>query len=315
MFGKAALKESHQLRSLLIQDPWTFEAAEITGVSAMGEWLEEHQSHDLDIPPRVSDRSKILVGDLGSSVPTAPAEFTEQEWDMLSNICDGLISCIGHLSDAAHCYIDEWSRSRSTTTMTTQGVNVFKDHLGPSLYDKGVKIAKQGVNARSHAPPLRFAKNPYPSVRGNPAQSLSDLRPDIVEGRLFLFTTKSEGKLGPLMETKLSFLEQKDVSVDGGAEIRYICDPRLEINSRTDSRRRPFLFVPTIPSLLRRILYWGRRYPGIPVFLCKRDAESAFKLIPLPIRMLYRACRMISDYIMVTLAFTSAGKEPRRIGE
>ena len=302
MVGKAALKESHQLRSLLIQDHWAFEAAEMIGPSARDEWLEEHQSPDLDHPPLASDQSRQLVCDLFGSAPTAPAEFTEQEWGSLVNLGDGLISSIGNLSDAAHFYIAGWRRSRSPTTMTTHGMGISKWHVGASLYDKGMEIAIQRVNAQSHAPPLRFAQTPYPSVRDNPDQSIKDLWPDLAEARLILFTARGECLLGQLVETKLSFAEHKDVSVEGDTKIRYICDPRLEINSRTDSRRHPFLFAPTIPSLLRRILYWKRRYPGIPVFLCKRDVKSAFKLIPLSIRMMYRAGLRIADYIMAYLS-------------
>ena len=43
------------------------------------------------------------------------------------------------------------------------------------------------------------------------------------------------------METKLSFVEQESM---GNNKIRYICDPRLEINAMTNSGRRPFLYAP-----------------------------------------------------------------------
>ena len=113
---------------------------------------------------------------------------------------------------------------------------------------------------------------------------------------------KSENLLGPLMETELSFVEQKAVGDINAKKVRYICDPRVEINSRTDSRRHPFLYVPTIPSLLRGILYWERRYPRVPILLCKRDVKSAFKLVPLSVRMIYHAAVRIGNYLMVYLS-------------
>lgn len=59
------------------------------------------------------------------------------------------------------------------------------------------------------------------------------------------------------------------------------------------------MFVPTIPSLIRRILYWKRRYPGIAIVLCKRDVKSAFKLAPLSIRMIYKAGLRVAEYVMI----------------
>ena len=95
--------------------------------------------------------------------------------------------------------------------MTSQGVKIFKDHVDPILYEKGLQMSLQGANPLSHAPPVRSVQTPYPSVRDNPIQATHDLWPDLIEGRLFLFTVRSENMVGPLMETKLSFVEQKDV--------------------------------------------------------------------------------------------------------
>ena len=301
MVGRASIKEGHLLRSLLVQEPWTEESADLMGPLAKDECLQEQSSPPLDKMPSISTQSIKLVGELVSSVPYPPADFSENEWGKIAQMGDALISSVGSLKDAAHCYIAKWREKRSPTAMTPQGIQIFKKHVEPGLFDKALQISKQGVNPLSHSPPITSPQQPYPSVRDNPQQTIHDLRPDLIEGRLFLFSTRSEDKLGPLMETKLSFVEQKDVG-GTGAKIRYICDPRVEINSRADSRRHPFLFVPTIPSLLRRILFWKRRYPKIPVLLCKRDVKSAFKLIPLSIRMLYHTGLRISDYLLVYLS-------------
>ena len=276
MVGKAAIKESNQLRSLHIQDPWTLEAAKEVGPLAPGEWLEEQNSPPLDCFPKVSKETLELIQTLVEKAPSPPKEFDGHEWGILSKMGDEVIASEGSLRDAAHCYITEWRKTRNPTTMTPTGMNVFKHHVDQALFQKGLDIATRGVSAHSHSPPIRSPQGPYPSVRDNPIQSLKDLWRDLVEGRLFLFTTRSEGKVGPLMETKLPFVEQESMGVP---KIRYINDPRLEINSRANSRRRPFLFVPTIPSLLRRVLYWRRRYHGVPIWLCKRDVKSAFKLV------------------------------------
>ena len=247
MVGKAAIKEGHQLRSLLAQDPWTCEAAGEVGPEARKEWIEGQNSPPppLDVIPRVS---KISLGLVWELVPTSPnhlVEFTEHERGSISNLGGGVISSVGSLKDSAHCYISEWRRTRKPTTATPEGMKVFKNHVGPELFPKGIEIATQGVNANSHAPRIRSPQTPYPSVRGNPVQPTKDLWRDLVKGGLFLFTTNSEDKVGPLMETKLPFVEQESM---GNTAIRYICDQRLEINDRANSGRRPFLYAPTIPS-------------------------------------------------------------------
>ena len=65
MAGEASIKEGHQLRSLLVQDPWTCEAAGEEGPEARKEWLEEQNSPPpLDVLPRVSKISLDLVREL-----------------------------------------------------------------------------------------------------------------------------------------------------------------------------------------------------------------------------------------------------------
>ena len=117
------------------------------------------------------------------------------------------------------------------------------------------------------------------------------------------------------MEPKIPFREQKDIRIEVGAEIRHICDPRLETNARSDPRRRQFLYSPTIPSLIRGILYRGRRYHGVAILLCNSGAESSFKHIPLSIRMLYRSGVRVDDYLMVYLSMYSGRKGRHQIGE
>ena len=131
-------------------------------------------------------------------------------------------------------------------------------------------------------------------MKDDPLLTLEHLWLDVLEGRLFIFTTISEPHTEELMGTRLSLVEQKDKS-------RYICDPRLAINEGTDSKRHPLLVVPTIPALLRGILFRGRRYPGIPILLAKRAVSSAFKLIPLSIGMLSRAGFRVAHFILVYL--------------
>ena len=67
----------------------------------------------------------------------------------------------------------------------------------------------------------------------------------------------------------------------------------------TDS---PQCVIPRHQNATRRILYRKRRYPSIPVLICKRDVKGAFKQIPVSIRGLaYMGCRF-SVYISMYIA-------------
>ena len=160
--------------------------------------------------------------------------------------------------------------------------------------------------------PLLYASHiPYPSVTDQPLQTRMDLWADVVEGRHLVFTANGAEFPGPpLMANKAAFAEQK-VPSKRRVGIRYICNPRLQINSRNHSAMRPLLSVPTIPGLIRRILYWGRRYPDIPAHPCKCDVKSAFKPSPLSIGMILRDGARVVSCLMNYLGLYCGRKESR----
>ena len=112
---------------------------------------------------------------------------------------------------------------------------------------------------------------------------------DVTKGRILLFTQACQDTLGPLMESRLAFVTQKDATRPGGHKVRYISDPMVAINERIEPKHRPRVGVPQHAHVIRRILYWKRRYPTIPVSLCKRDVKGALKLPPASIVGLARA--------------------------
>merc|ERR1712112_649847 len=92
---------------------------------------------------------------------------------------------------------------------------------------------------------------------------------DLVKGRIMLFSERCEHLVGDLMESRLAFVTQKDVTKKDGVKVRYISDPRVEINERIDPATHPRVRVPKHANVIRRVLYWKRRYPTIPVLLCR----------------------------------------------
>ena len=116
-----------------------------------------------------------------------------------------------------------------------------------------------------------------------------------------LFTKECEGLVGPLMESSLAFVTQKDVTKETGVKVRYISDPWVEINERIEPKHHPRVRAPQHGNVIRMILYWKRRYPTIPILLCKRDVKGAFKLLPASIAGLAHMGLQFANYTILYL--------------
>ena len=294
LVGRACIKEGHALRKFEIQPPRALQSAQEMGKAAVSAWHQENDTPPLDSPPAPTALQKQALIGLCDSIPDIDTPSQTNLWENIAVAGDALIASTQSLSRAAHLFIAYWRLKGNPTTLQKAGMEIFRGMVD-DVFQTGMELATLGAKAHSHALPARFPQGPYHSVRDDPHTALEHLRPDVIEGRLFIFSKASEQFTEDLMVTRLSLVEQKD-------KIRYICDPRLEINERTDSRRHPLLIVPTIPALLRRVLFWKRRYPGIPVLPAKRDVRSAFKLIPLSISMLLHAGFKVEHYILAYLS-------------
>ena len=165
-----------------------------------------------------------------------------------------------------------------------------------------VNLATYGVRPMSQYPAERSPQQPYSSVRDNPQRTCEDMWGDLVKGRVMSFSKRCEHLVGPLMESRLAFATQKDVAKDSGVKVRYIFDPRVEINERIDPATHPRVRVPKHANAIRRILYWKRRYPTIPVSLRKSDVKGAFELLPISIRGLPHMGLQFSEYMILYLS-------------
>ena len=153
-------------------------------------------------------------------------------------------------------------------------------------------IATYGVKAHGHYHLIRVRQQAYASVNDDPETTASEMRSDLANGRLFLFSTESERFPETLMESKLTFVTQPDITNPGLTKTRYISDPRVAVNERVFSENHPSCIVPRHQHVARRLMYCKRRYPGIPVLVSKRDVKSAFKLVPIAIcGLAYMGCR------------------------
>ena len=123
--------------------------------------------------------------------------------------------------------------------MTPSGVKFFKNSVGPDVYSYASDMATFGVRPHGSRLPVRFKQQAYASVRDDPVTTASELRGDLLRGRIFIFTDSSDRFAANLMESKLTFVTKTDVTNPDQLKTRYISDPRLEINERVTGENHP----------------------------------------------------------------------------
>ena len=171
---------------------------------------------------------------------------------------------MGLLYLGAHGYIAEWRKIRAHTTLCLENIDLFDGRAQPELLGYCRNVALYGVRPLATSPPVRSVQQPNSSVRDNQGRTASDLWDDMVKGRIVLFTNVCADTLGPLMESRLAFVAQKDKAKVDGMKARYISDPMVGINERIEPKHRARVRVPKHGNVIRMIWYWDRRCATIP---------------------------------------------------
>ena len=139
---------------------------------------------------------------------------------------------------------------------------MFKGHVDERLYKYAEQLAIYGVKPLADQPPVRSKQMPYATVGENPQRTACDLWGDLVKDRLLVCTEATEALVGPLMESRLAYLNQPGPVNPDLQKARYISDRRVAINERIATDRRPRCISPKQQNVARRVLYWKRRYQG-----------------------------------------------------
>ena len=302
MVGRSALMSEYHLREFTIEKPWTEDLAKGLGAQAHEAWLSEQATPKLDEPPKLTTEQTLLLKQYLGCVPAEDSPFCWETWNRIAACGDLFILSVGCMYKSAHCYTSEWRSARAPTTLLPGCLDIFCGRVQPELLEYIGDVATYGVRPKSLYPPVRNEQQPYSSVRDNPIRTAQDLWGDVVKGRILLFTHACEHTLGPLMESRLAFVTQKDITKPEGQKVRYISDPRVEINERCEPKLHPRVRVPQHGHVIRRVLYRKRRYPAIPVLLCKRDVKGAFKLLPVSIVGLAHMGVRFAEYMIVYLS-------------
>ena len=300
--GRSVLLSDVQLREFKAETPWTREAAAQHGPAALECWEDEENTPPLDEPPECDSATLLCLEELLGSIPEEDTPFCLDTWAKIAYLSDVFVKSAGDLLTAAHLYISAWRRLRGPTTLTVERLRCFDGLVSRELFQYAMDIATRGVLPKGDKMPVRFAQEPYSSINDDVNATASSLWEDVLKGRMFVITSDSEPYLGNLMESKLAAVVQKDVCNPSMNKVRYISDPRLEVNERMCKLRHPKCVAPRHANVARRILFWQRRYPGVPVMISKRDVKGAFKLIPVSVKGLcYMGCR-VANFVCVYLS-------------
>ena len=234
-------------------------------------WVYENSTPKLDDEPLLTDEARRALEHLFGAIPIEDAPFEFSVWESIAEGEDAYVGEAGDLSTAAHAYTANWRRGRKPTTLTPAGLSIFGGIDDKDLYDHSLGVATRGASPCGDRIPPMFHQEAYSNAHDNPIETAAELWGDVLKGRLFLFTQRSDPFAGNLMESKLAYVTQRDVTNPDQVKTRYISDPRSEANERIDNDRNPPCVIPRHQNVARRILYWKRRNPSIPILICKRD--------------------------------------------
>ena len=135
MVGKAAIGTSRELREFETQDPWTADKARELGPGAPEEWVSEQNTPDLDRPPKISEQASKHLIELTDSIHLKETPFSEEQWSTIAENGDELITSVGTLSEAAHCFVAKSRYNRNPTTLTPGKLAIYQGRVRQELLD------------------------------------------------------------------------------------------------------------------------------------------------------------------------------------
>ena len=302
LVGRAMIMTDPQLRSFNISKHWTKTAAQEHSVEAAAACELEQPTPQMDQMPALPPGAAEALDTLFQTIPAEETEFSYPLWNTAAETTDKFIAKSGDLFLAAHAFTCSWRYKRNPTTLTLAGLSVFERLVDVDLYNNAHNVATYGALACGDRPPGRFHRRSYANIDDNPGATAAELWEDVAKGRLMIFAEKSEPYTGNLMGSKLAYVLQKDATNPDTVKTRYIRDPRNEVNDRLANGRHPQCIIPRHQNVARRVLYWKRRYPTIPILISKRDAKGAFKLVPVSVRGLAYMGRRFAHFVAMYLA-------------
>ena len=155
----------------------------------------------------------------------------------------------------------------------------FEGLVDPALLAEARNIAADGVQAHYHAGwGPRVKAQPHPSLKGHYAEAGKQLWHDAAKGRVLLCSPPPEHDdlLQHVVSVPMARVPKRNPDRTLSEKGRLIADARL-VNQHCAKEDHPPALQPRHSEMARLLVWWQTRWPGIPIYLSKKDVAEAFR--------------------------------------
>ena len=124
----------------------------------------------------------------------------------------------------------------------------------------------------------RVTAVPHASAREHLPEAMDQLWKDAQRGRALLCDDRANDFLGGTLSVPLARVNKMNPDRTVSEKGRIVWDQRV-LNEGTDPAAHPPALQPRHREVIRLILWWSLRLPGIPILLAKKDVAEAFKWV------------------------------------
>ena len=141
-----------------------------------------------------------------------------------------------------------------------------------TVADWGVRACYNGDRS------ARVTAEPHASAREHLPEAMAQLWKDARRGRVILCDDRAGDLLSGVLSVPLARVPKMNPDRTLSEEGRTVWDQRV-LNEGTDPSAHPPALQPRHREVIRMILWWTLKLPGIPILLAKKDISETFKWI------------------------------------
>ena len=155
----------------------------------------------------------------------------------------------------------------------------FDGLVDPMVLARARHVAAWGVSAEADlGETVRVQSAPHPSLKEHMEEAAIQLWEDAGKGRSLLCFDQGKGLEG-VISVPMARVPKMNPDRTLSEKGRVIWDA-TPINKYCHKSRHPPALQPRHQDVARAILWWKLRFPGIRIFLSKKDVSEAFKWVP-----------------------------------
>ena len=141
-----------------------------------------------------------------------------------------------------------------------------------TVADRGVRASYEGDRS------ARVTAEPHASAREHLPEAMSQLWKDARRGRVILCDDRAGDLLSGVLSVPLAWVPKMNPDRTLSEEGRTVWDQRV-FNEGADPAGHLPALQPRRWEVIRMILWWALRLPGVPILLAKKAVAEAFKWI------------------------------------